>query len=76
MKILAIDDKVEFGSKNRLAGTIVGHGTMKTPGGSTVPTYAVRLDKQFQGYLDNGSFISTMLICADGVTKAEESKRC
>ena len=70
MIILALNDRVKFGDRNLTAGTIVGHGTMKTPGGLTVLTYAVRLDEQFQGHITkNGPFVSLLLVCADGVTK-------
>lgn len=69
MIILRVNDRVKFGDRNSKTGTIVGHGTMLTPGGSIVFTYAVRLDEQFQGHISSGHFISTLLVCADGVTK-------
>lgn len=74
MQILKINDRVKFGNRNEITGTIVGHCTMLSHGKSVqLLTYAVRLDDEFQGYVQrNGcesSFISTMLVCADGVTK-------
>lgn len=70
MLIHKINDRVKFGNKGKLTGTIVGHGTMVSPGGSTLLTYAVRLDKHVQGYLKpSQSFISTMLVCRERVEK-------
>lgn len=67
MLILKVTDRVKFG---KTTGTIVGHGTMKSPGGSAVLTYAVRLDGEFRGYIGKtGNYVSTLLVCADGVTK-------
>ena len=71
MTLLKIGTRVKFGS---IPGTVVGHGTMQSPGGTTIATYAVRLDEKFRGYLrhsdpPNASYISTMLVCADGVTR-------
>jgi hypothetical protein len=71
MQLLKINDRVEFGNARELTGTIVGHGTMQSPGGSTIATYLVRLDEKFQGHLDQAmhTFISTLVLCADGATK-------
>lgn len=73
MTILKIGDRVRFGDGGKITGTIAGHGTMVSLGGSTILTYAVSLDQQFRGHIINGnkyaSFVSTLLVCADGVTK-------
>ena len=76
MIILKINDRVKFGSGGKLTGTIFGHGTMMGVGsGCTMLTYAVYLDEEFHGYIGGdgpsaaGPFISTLLVCADGVTK-------
>lgn len=73
MSILPTNARVKFGDGNKITGTIVGHGTMLS-NLTTIVTYAIRLDEQFQGYVGddnhpNTSYISTMLICADGVTR-------
>lgn len=72
MLIHKVNDRVAFGTHDELTGTIVGHGIMVSPAGSTLLTYAIRLDEQFQGFVGddyhpNKSFISTMLACSDGV---------
>jgi hypothetical protein len=47
---------------------------MQSPAGSTIATYLVRLDEQFQGYIHQAktgknTFVSTLILCADGATK-------
>jgi hypothetical protein len=73
MEILPIGTPVKFGNGDKITGTIVGHGTMMSPSKATYVTYAVRLDEQFQGWLGAeswwASYISTLTVCADGVTK-------
>jgi hypothetical protein len=74
MSILPTNARVKFGNKDAITGKIVGHGTMLTPSRITVVTYAIELDDKFQGYIGdekhpNTSFISTLLVCADGVTR-------
>ena len=75
MSILPTNARVKFGSTDTITGKIVGHGTMLSPSGTTIVTYAIELDEEFQGYISNKnhhnlSFISTLLVSADGVTRA------
>ena len=70
MTLLPIKTRVKFGSKDTITGTIVGYGTMFAHGGmNVIQTYAVRLDADHQGKIPCGSYVSTLLVCADGLTK-------
>ncbi len=68
MKLFSVNDRVKFGHGGRLTGYVVGHCAVVSPGGQTELTYAMLLDKKFQGNLESAkSSISTILVCAEGV---------
>ncbi len=65
MKLFNVNDRVKFG---RLTGYVVGHCAVVIPAGQTQLSYAIELDKKFRGDLESAkSYISTMLVYADGV---------